>query len=101
MGTWHDRLPSRQPLRRAPFVEGCSLGVKLHVTRVDTRAKHPGVVEVALASLNQQDLQVVVQVGETTRHHTSTTPTTADLSVDKLVVFQTLLSVTSLRSHTP
>lgn len=62
---WNDGTTTRQPLGRTRVVEGCSLAVQLHVTWEDTRTEHPWVVEVALASLNKQHLELVVQIGQT------------------------------------
>lgn len=53
VGTGHDSLSAGKPLGGARLVEGGSLGVHLHVARVDTRAEHIRVVEVALAGLNE------------------------------------------------
>lgn len=59
-----DGLAAIEPLGRTRLVEGCGLGVKLHVTGVDARAVDPGVVQVALASFDEKNLEVVVEVGK-------------------------------------
>lgn len=64
MGTWNDSLSACQPLARARLIEGSCLGVKLHVTRIDSRPKDPGVVQVAFTRLNEEHLEVVVQIGQ-------------------------------------
>jgi hypothetical protein len=53
-----------EPLGGAGLIEGCSLGIQLHVAGVDARAVHPWVVEVALSCLNEKHLEVVVEVSE-------------------------------------
>lgn len=65
MCTGHDGSTTIKVFRWTRVVEGGCLGVQLHVLGVDTRPVHPRVVEVALPSLNQEDLELVVQVGET------------------------------------
>jgi hypothetical protein len=65
MSSGNNSLPAIEPLRRSRLIEGCSLRVKLHVTRVDTGAIDPRVVQVVLSRLNEKNLEVVVEVGET------------------------------------
>ena len=65
MGAWNNSSTSIEPLRRARVVECSGLGVQLHVPWVDTRSVDPWVVEIALAALNQEDLEVMVQIGQT------------------------------------
>jgi hypothetical protein len=62
---------SIEVLRGARVVESSCLGVQLHVLWVDAGTVDPGVVEVALSGLNQEDLEFVVQVGKTTSRNTS------------------------------
>lgn len=64
MGTWDDSLSPCQPLAGARLVEGGRLGVKLHVTRIDSWPIDPGVVQVAFTRLDEEHLEVVVQVGQ-------------------------------------
>jgi hypothetical protein len=64
MGTGHDGLPASKPFRWARLIEGSRLGVQLHVSRVNTRAEHPWVVEVVLAGLDEKNLEVMVKVGQ-------------------------------------
>jgi hypothetical protein len=64
MGARDDGSTTIEPLGGSRVVEGSRLGVKLHVSRVDTRAIHPGVVDIVLSALDQQDLEIVVQVGQ-------------------------------------
>ena len=64
MGAWNDCLATSKPFRRARFVERSSLGVELHIPRVDPWAKNPRVVQVALARLDQQNFQVVIKIGQ-------------------------------------
>lgn len=84
MGTWHSSRPSRKPLARTRLVKRSRLGVKLHVTGVDTRPKHPRVVEVALASLDKQNLEVMVKIRQPSSNDTTATSTTAHNDVELL-----------------
>lgn len=65
MCTGHNSSASIEPFRGPGVVEGGSLAVQLHVPGVDARAEDPWVVEIVLTSLNQEDLEVVVEVGQT------------------------------------
>ena len=71
MGSGHDGATATEPLRRSRLIEAGRLGVQLHVPGEDARAKHPRVVEVVLPGLDEQDLEVMVQVGQprTERKH--------------------------------
>lgn len=60
----HDGLPTSQPFRGPRFIESGSLGVQLHVPRVDTRTEDPWIVQVVLSALNEKDLELVIQVGQ-------------------------------------
>lgn len=60
----NDRPPAIQMLGRVRVVERCCIRVQLHVARIDPGAIYPWIVEVVLASLNQEDLQVVIEIGE-------------------------------------
>lgn len=64
MGARHNRSAAGQPFGRTRLIERRRLGVQLHVSRVDTRSKHPRIVKVALTGLDEEDLEVVVQVGQ-------------------------------------
>lgn len=64
MGAGHDCLPAGEPFGGSGLVEGGCLGVQLHIHRVDARPEDPGVVEVALAGFDEEDGEVVVQVGQ-------------------------------------
>lgn len=82
MSTRHNSSAAIEPLRGTGVVEGGSLAVQLHVPRVDTRTENPWVVEVVLSSLNQEDLEVVVEIGESSSHNTTTRTTSAHDDVD-------------------
>jgi len=43
VSTWHDSLPSSEPLRRARLVERGRLAVELHVPRINTRTEDPNI----------------------------------------------------------
>ena len=62
MGGGHNGASAAEPFRRAGLVERSRLGVELHVAGEDARAEDPWVVEVVLAGLDQEHLEVVVQV---------------------------------------
>jgi hypothetical protein len=66
VGAGHHCLSASEPFRRTGFIETRIFTIKAHVSRIYTRAVHPWVVEVALASLDEEDLEVVVQVGQPT-----------------------------------
>ena len=78
----HNSSAAIEPLRGTRVVEGGSLAVQLHVPRVDTGTENPWVVEVVLSSLNQEDLEVVVEIGETSSHNTTTRTTSTHDDVD-------------------
>jgi hypothetical protein len=105
VSTWHNGSTTIQPFRRPRVVKGSSLGVQLHVPRVDTRAIYPPaniswgicassfwahpshspwVVEVVLSSLDQKHLQTVIEVGQTTRWHAARATATTDDDIDFL-----------------
>lgn len=65
MGAGHNSFSTSQPLRRTGLIKRCCLGVEFHVSWIDTRPKDPRVVEVALTSLNQQNLEIMVQICQT------------------------------------
>lgn len=71
MSTRYDRLAAAQPFRRTRLVEGGSLAIELHIAWVNARPIHPRVIQVVLPSLNQHDLQIVVQIGKTPGNHAS------------------------------
>lgn len=71
VGDGNHSAAARKPLRWARVVERSGLGVQLHVPWVDTWAENPWVVQVALSSFNKQDLEVVVQVGQSASDDTS------------------------------
>lgn len=74
MSSWNNGTTASKPLRWPGVVKRSRLAVQLHVPGEDTRAEHPWVVEVALASLNEQDLELVVQVGQTASNNTTASP---------------------------
>ena len=82
MRTRHNSPTSIEPLGRSRVVEGGSLTVQFHILRVDTWTEDPWVVEVVLSSLNQEDLEIVVEVGQPTRNYTSTRTSTAHDDID-------------------
>ena len=65
MSARNDRTTAREPFGRTRVVEGGGLAVQLHVAWEDTWAVDPRVVEVVLSSLNEHDLEAVVQIGQT------------------------------------
>lgn len=69
MSAWHDCTASGEPFRWSRIIERGSLAVQLHVPWVYTWTVDPWVVEVRLAGLDQHDLEVMVQVGQTASHH--------------------------------
>ena len=89
----HNSSASVKPFRRARVVEGSSLAVQLHVPRVDTWTEDPWVVEIVLSSLNQEDLEVVVEVGQTSSNNTSTGTTTTHDDIDLEYRNQPLMSL--------
>jgi hypothetical protein len=72
MCTRNDSSASVEPFRWAGVVEGGSLAVQLHVPRVDTRTEYPWVVQVVLPTLDQEDLELMVQVGQSACDDTTT-----------------------------
>jgi hypothetical protein len=72
MSDGHHSPAAIKPLRGSRVVEGGSFAVQLHVPRVNTRAENPWVVEVVLSALNQEDLEIVVQVGQSTCNDATT-----------------------------
>jgi hypothetical protein len=50
----------------------------------DSRTEHPGVIEVALSSLDQENLEVMIEVGQAACNNTSATSTTAYNDVELL-----------------
>lgn len=84
MSTWHSSRTTSKPLARTRLVERSRLGVQLHVTGVDARPKHPRVVEVALAGLDEQNLEVVVKIRQPSSNDTTATSTTAHNDVELL-----------------
>jgi hypothetical protein len=60
MSARNDSLSTGEPFGRTGFVEGCRLGVQLHVPGVDPRPEDPWVVEVVLAGFDEQDFEVMV-----------------------------------------
>jgi hypothetical protein len=71
VGGRHDGSTAAQPLGWAGLIERSRLGVQLHVPGEDTRAVDPWVVEIALARLDEQDLEVVVEIGQAAGHDTA------------------------------
>ena len=71
MGTRHHSSATIKPLGRPRVVEGCRLTVKLHVTGINPRAEHPWVVQVALASFDKKDLEIVVEIGQSSSDNAS------------------------------
>ncbi len=67
MGAGNNRTAAVEPFRGPRVVERGRLGVELHVSWVDTRAEDPWVVEVTLSALNQEDIELVVKIGQTWR----------------------------------
>lgn len=82
VGDGHNSSAAIKPLRGTRVVESGSLAVQLHVPRVDTRAEDPWVVQVVLSTLNQEDLEVVVEIGQTSSNHTTTRTTSTHDDVD-------------------
>lgn len=72
----HYSSSSIKPFRRSRVVEGGSLAVQLHVPRVDTWTENPWVVQVVFSALNQEDLEIVIQIRQSTRDYASTRPST-------------------------
>lgn len=64
MSTWHNSLSTSKPFRWTGLIKGCSLGIKFHVSRIDTRTVYPRVVEIVFASLNEEYLEVVIKIGQ-------------------------------------
>jgi hypothetical protein len=73
----HNGTTAVEPLRGAGLIEGCRLGVQLHVTGKDSRTKDRGVVEICLSGLDEEDLEVVVQVGQPAGYDAATTTSAA------------------------
>jgi hypothetical protein len=71
MRAWHNSPAPIEPFRRTRVVEGSSLAIQLHVLGVDTRAEDPWVVEVVFSGLNQEDLEIVVKIGQSSSDYTS------------------------------
>ena len=63
VGTRYHSSSAVKPVRWSRIVEGSCLGVELHVLWVDTRPVDPWVVQVALTTLDHQDLELVIEVG--------------------------------------
>ena len=63
VGTRYHGSSAIKPVRWSRIVEGSCLGVELHVLWVDTRPVDPWVVQVALTTLDHQDLELVIEVG--------------------------------------
>lgn len=79
VGTRNDSSASIEPFRGSRVVKRGSLAVQLHVTWVNTRAEDPWIVQVGLSSLNQEDLEIMIQVRQSSSNDTPTTsPTTYD-----------------------
>jgi hypothetical protein len=72
MSDGHHSSAAIKPLRGSRVVEGGSFAVQLHVSRVNTRAENPWVVEIVLSALNQEDLEVVIQVGQSASNDATT-----------------------------
>jgi hypothetical protein len=89
VGTRDNSTSTTKPFRGPGVVEGSSFAVELHILGVDARTVHPRVllarqplvtpdffgqtnVQVALSSFNEHDLEIVVQVGQTACHDTTT-----------------------------
>lgn len=64
MSSRNDSRTTAEPFRRTRLVEACSLGVQLHIPREDAWPEDPWVVKVILSSLDEKNLEVVVQVCE-------------------------------------
>jgi hypothetical protein len=60
IGAWHDCTSSTKVFRGSGVVERGRLTVQLHVSRVDAWTEDPWVVQVALSTLDQENLKVVV-----------------------------------------
>lgn len=90
MSTWDDCSATGKPFRGPRVVEARSLAVQLHVSWIDSRpvhlrplistlslavlgeqASYPRVVQIALASFDEHNLEIVVQVGQPSGHHTA------------------------------
>jgi hypothetical protein len=82
MRAGHNSSTSIEPFGRSRVVEGGSLAVQLHVLRVNTWTEDPWVVEVVLSGLNQENLEIVVEVGQSARNYTSTRTSTAHDDID-------------------
>jgi hypothetical protein len=82
VGAWDDYTPAIEVLRGWWVVKGGCLAIQLHVPRIDTRMKDPWVVQVAFSSFDQENLEIVVQVRQTTRNYTACRTATADDDVD-------------------
>ena len=65
MGARHDGATSIKPFGWTRVVESGRLGVQLHVSRVNAGTVDPWVVQIALSSFNQKDLEVVVEISQT------------------------------------
>lgn len=72
----HYSSSSIKPFRGSRVIEGGSLAVQLHVPRVDTGTENPWIVQVVLSALNQEDLEIVVQICQSTCDNASTRPST-------------------------
>lgn len=64
VGRRNNGTTASKVIRGTRFIEGRRLGVEAHVAREDSWSEHEGVVEVVLARLDEEHLQVVIQVGQ-------------------------------------
>lgn len=64
MCTGDDCSPAIEPFRRSRVIEGCSLAIKLHISRINARSVDPWIVQVVLSSLDQEDLKFMVEIGQ-------------------------------------
>lgn len=71
IGARNNSSATSQPFRWPGVVKGGSLAIKLHIARVDTRPEHPRIIEVASTSLDQQDLQLVIEIGQAASNNTA------------------------------
>ena len=64
MSSRNNGAATGEGLGRTRLIESGLVAVELHVPREDARPEHPGVVEIVLSCLDQENLEVVVQVGQ-------------------------------------
>lgn len=64
MSTRYNGFAAGKPFRRTRLVEGGCLRVQLHVSRIDAGAENPGIIEIAFSSLDQQNFEIVIQIGQ-------------------------------------